>query len=50
MALKDVIHAVTLKQSAVLRWAGETVGEDEMKDDIPAKPLRVRRKHDTAGQ
>ena len=32
MALKDVIHAVTLKQSVVLRRAGETV-EDEMKDD-----------------
>ena len=33
MALKDVIHAITFKQSAVLRRPSEIVGEDDMKDD-----------------
>lgn len=37
MALKDVIHALAFKQPAVLRRAGETVGEDEMKDDDPSE-------------
>ena len=44
MALKDVIHAVTFKQSAVLRRPSETVGEDDMKDDDRIEPLRVRRR------